>query len=257
MLEDIAEKIVKLQTKSPFRFLLIFLIITILLVPGIFKLVNNVEPSLEKVLPQEIEEVKLMNDMRTQFGADMMYLIVYAETPVYDVRNPASIKYVNLLSEKIRTREYILEVNTLSDLVKEMNNDVIPDSLIEIKELLRANPSTPLFSNKDYSISLIRIKSDTGSSAILIKQVVDAIKEDIDSLEEFNPGSRIQITGFNAIDKATFEVIMSDFAMITLISMTLVGVVVFFTFKSLSKGMLPMIVVMISLIWTMGIVGYL
>ncbi len=68
MIEKIADKITAAQLKSPKMFIAVFIIITLLLVPGIFKLVDNVEPSLEKVLPQDIEEVKTMNDMREQFG---------------------------------------------------------------------------------------------------------------------------------------------------------------------------------------------
>lgn len=50
---------------------------------------------------------------------------------------------------------------------------------------------------------------------------------------------------------------MSDFAFITMVSMALVMIVVFVTFRSIVKGFLPMIVVMTALLWTMGIVGYL
>jgi uncharacterized protein len=257
MIEEIAEKIVKSQVKSPFTYIIIFIILGLIIAPGILKLIDNVEPSLEKVLPADIQEVKTMNNMRTQFGADMMYLLVYPQSPIEDIREPEFIKYQNLLVQKIKTREHIEDVNSLTDIVQSKNNGIIPDSLNEIKSLIKNDPMVYQFTNQDYSFSVVRIRSDTGSNANIIKQVVDDIKYDIESLEEYNPGSKIQITGFNAIDKATFEVIMSDFAKITLISMMLVGIVVFITFKSLVKGMLPMIVVMNALLWTMGIAGYL
>ncbi len=256
-LESIAEWIVNKQIKNPVVFLMIFAAITIFLAPGILNLVDNVEPSLEKVLPQNIEEVKTMNDMRSEFGADMMYLLVHAKSPVYDVRNPELLKYVDALSEKIRTRESVIEVNNLADLVKDANNGVIPDSIDEVKDNLRLNPFTPQYVNPDYSIQIIQIRTDTGSSAELIRKIVDAINDDIGSLEALNPGSEIEITGFNAIDKATFEIIISDFGFITIVSMILVMLVVLITFRSLIKGMLPMIVVMTAIIWTMGIAGYL
>ena len=115
MFDVIAEKIVKAQLKYPKYFLIAFGIIILLLVPGIFNLVGNIEPSLEKLLPQDIQEVKTMNDMRTQFGADMIYLLVYAEDSLSDIRNPQLFTYVDLLAEKIRTRNglwrsFILEI---------------------------------------------------------------------------------------------------------------------------------------------------
>ena len=257
MIESIAERIVNAQIRKPKSFLLVFGILALLIIPGILNLVGNVEPSLEKVLPQDIDEVKTINNMRTQFGADMIYLLVHNEGLVIDSRDPAILEYIDILAEKIRSSDHIEDVETITDLVKRMNGGIIPSSLNGVKELLSANPFTPQFTNKDYSFSIIRIKSDTGASAGLISDVVNGIKEDIENVEEFNPGSRIEITGFNAIDKATFEVIMSDFAFITLVSMILVGIVVFITFRSFVKGMLPMIVVINALLWTMGITGYL
>lgn len=256
-MEMIADKIVKQQIRRPGIFLIVFGVITMLLIPGIFNLLGNVEPSLEKVLPQDIEEVKVMNDMRAQFGADMMYLIVYAGPPVFDSREPAMLKYIDVLSHKIGTRENVLEVSNAADIVKSINGGVIPDSLHETKEILSRSPMTSQYFNDDNSFSVIRIRTDTGASASTIKAVVDSINEDIDSVEEINPGVRIELTGFNAIDKATFEIIMSDFAFITMVSIIFVLSVVFITFRSFSKGFLPMVVVMVALLWTMGIVGYL
>lgn len=257
MIEDIAKIIVKYQIRFPYLFILIFAGIAMALVPGLFNLIGNVEPSLEKVLPQEIDEIKSMNNMRAQFGADMIYLLVHTDDLVTDIRDPELIKYIDILTNKIQTIDHIEDVLSISTIIRQKNNDVIPDSQNAIKELMHTDYRFNTLINNDYSFTVIRIRSDTGASAKVIKDVIGNIEQDIETTEEFNPGSTIQITGFNAIDKATFEVIMSDFAYITLISMILVGIVVFITFKSFIKGMLPMIVVMNALLMTMGITGYL
>lgn len=256
MIEKIADRIAKLQVKYPLYVLIVFLVISLALIPGIFNLVGNVEPSLEKVLPQHIDEIETMNDMRAQFGADMMYLLLYAEDPISDVRNPEFVEYVDQLANSIKEREYILEVNTVADIIKQQNQGIIPDSLTEIKYDLADHPLTSRYINPDYSLSVIRITSDTGSSAELINKVVTEIKQDIEFSQSFNPGSKIQLTGFNAIDKATFEVIIKDFQYITLVSFLLIGIVVLVTFRSFTKGFLPLTVVMVALLWTIGIVGY-
>ena len=255
MIEKLADMITDVQIKSPMKVISAFMLITLLLLPGIFNLIGNVEASLEKVLPSDVDEVKIMNNMRSQFGADMMYIVLYSESPLYDVRNPKMLLYIDLIAQKLRTRDYIISVDTLADLVK--SNEKLPLSLSESKELLSVNPLYMQYTNNDYSLTVIRIKSDTGASASSIKSVVVSIKNDMESLENYNPGSTYHITGFNAIDKATFEVIISDFVSITLISMALVAAVVIFTFRSLKKAMMPMLVVLISLIWTLGIVGYI
>ncbi len=253
MIEDLAKNISKRQVKNPYIFIWTFVIITLILIPGIFNLVKNVEPSLEKVLPQNIEEVKTMNDMRSDFGADMMYILIYPEGSILDVRNPQYLEYVDLLEQKILFHSEVLNTNSFAKEIKYANDGQIPDSISKIKSL----KTSKRFVNDDYSLSIIEVKSDTGASASKIKDVIDAINADIESLDEQNPSVKVEITGFNAIDKATFEVIMSDFGSITLLSMALVMMIVFIVFKSFKKGLMPMIVVIVSLIWTAGIAGYL
>lgn len=253
MIEKVAKQISTLQGKKPYLFIITFLVITAILIPGILNLVGNVEPSLEKVLPQNIEEVKTMNDMRSEFGADMMYILAHPTDSVMDVRNPAYLNYIDLLEQKIIHHDAVLKTDSFAGEVKILSGGVIPDSISEVRSL----ETSKRFVNEDYSLSIIQVKSDTGASAERIKYVVDAIRADIDSLEEVNPGVDIEITGFNAIDKATFEVIISDFGNITLVSMALVMIVVFTVFRSFKKGFMPMAVVMVSLLWTAGIAGYL
>lgn len=250
MIERIAERIADQQSRSPYIFIAVFVIITLLLVPGIFNLVDNVEPSLEKVLPQKVEEVKTMNQMREDFGADMMYVLFLPKTPINDVRNPDFIEFMDMVKDKVSSNEYIMDVQTLGDVVE-------PTSLNQVKKQMKENPRVSRYVNDDYSMSVMHIKSDTGASADLINRVVNSLEKDIEDLSTQNPGVETKITGFNAIDKATFEVIMSDFSKITLFSMLFVAIVVFLTFGSPKKGMLPITVLMVALLWTMGMVGYL
>ena len=257
MLSRIAKKIVSYQTKYPKKFILVFILLNLLLIPGIFNLLGNVEPSLEKVLPQEVQEIETMNYMRSQFGADMIYLVVYTTDDLADVRNPDYLEYTDILSQKIITRENVMDVQSLSDISKDLNNDQIPSTLTQSRAILSNTPRTQTYTNNDYSFSVMKVQTNVGSSADQIDKVITQIEEDIQNTQQFNPGTNTEITGSPAIDRATFNVIISDFATITLISMAGVALIVFLTFKSLAKGMLPMAVVMNAIIWTMGIAGYL
>lgn len=256
-LEKLGEGIAKKQISKPGVFIFILFLILLLVAPGITLLLGHVEPSLEKVLPQQVPELKVMNLMRSQFGADMMFLLLKVEGPVYDVRDPSALNYMDLLESKLRENNYVLEVNGLPEMVKQVNNDVIPDSQEQIQELLLINPSTPFFLTSDYSTAIIQVKSDTGSTASVIKEVVQEMEETINSLETQNPGFEISITGFNSIDKATFEVIIKDFASITGFSFLFMLIFLAFYFGGdLRKVFMSVSVIMISLIITLGLTGY-
>ena len=251
MFEKIASFIVKYQTKFPKIFLLGFLIINLLLIPGIFNLIDNVEPSLERVLPQNINEIKVMNDMRTEFGADMIYLVLEGKDDAIDMRGTQVLRYIDILGDKILTEENVLEVQSLTTFIG------VPKTIYESRNLIAENPQSLSFINSDSSISIIAVRTNTGSSSKVINKVIEQINDDILSVEEYNPNIKTRITGFSAIDRATFNIIINDFVKITFVSMIGVAIIVFLTFKSLIKGMLPMAIVMNALIWTMGIVGYL
>ncbi|MBI2135474.1 MMPL family transporter [Candidatus Woesearchaeota archaeon] len=218
MLEETAKKIVKLQVKYPKIVLLIIAFITILLIPGILKV--KIEPSLEKVLPEDLPVIKTMNDMRNQFGADM-----------------------------------VLEVSSIASIVKEKDG-FISDSKRRIELILDEDPRTLKLTNKDYSLTFLQLRTDTGTNANLIKKLKFDIKDDIASLEELNPGLKAHVTGFNLIDKATFDIMISDFAFETPLAFVFIGIVVFIVFRSFLKGFIPMVVVMISMLWTTGMIGY-
>src|SRR3989338_11542095 len=110
MLEETAEEIVKLQIKYPRIVLMTILFVTLLLIPGILKV--KIEPSLEKVLPEDLAVIKTMNDMRTQFGADMVYIVLEPDYAA-DVREPKILKYIDALQEKLIKNENILEVQSI------------------------------------------------------------------------------------------------------------------------------------------------
>ena len=260
VLNKIAKKIVDAQIKYPKKFLWIFLILNLILIPGIFNLVHNVEPSLEKVLPQNIDVIQNMNYMRSQFGADMVYLVAYANDGVVnDIRDIEYLRYIDILDQKIQqdSNLNVIQVNSIVSIIKNLNGRKLPLTYTESKNLFRKySDILSDYHNADYSLSMISIQTNTGSSAELVANTINKIKDDIKLTQEYNPGISIKLTGFGAIDKATFSVIMSDFLVITMISMLFVAIIVFITFKSLTKGLLPMIIVVNSLIWTMGMVGY-
>lgn len=258
MIEKIARSIAIQQTTKPMYFLVVFALITLLMIPGIFQLVGNVEPSLEKVLPQDVEEIETMNYVRGEYGVDMIYVLVYTNDIVYDVRDPQYLNYIHILSQKIETRENVVGVDSISTLLlQSSSSQTLPNSKREIETEFSQHPMIDDFTNEDYSFTILQVQTTVGSSSQAINEAIDGIKNDIESSDANNPGTTYQITGFSAIDYATFSVIMSDFLIITFVSMGIVALIVWLTFQSLSRGMLPMAIVMNALIWTMGIVGYL
>lgn len=260
-LETIGRAIGERQERKPLLFLLLALLVTLATLPGLPLLITHVEPSIEKVLPQDVEVVRTMNAMRSQYGADMMYLILEPDPSsgtITDLRNPDVLRYEEMLAAKLRERQSILEVQILSDLVRRDNGGTLPIDADETRRLIAQNPSSTLFLGENDDLAIMHIRSDTGASAQLIRETVNAITEDIASLEAENPGLQLRLTGFNAIDKATFEIIISDFASITFWSfLFMLAFLILYYRGSVRKVLLSISIIILALIWTLGLTGYL
>jgi|GEM_PF-459084 len=247
----------KAQTTNPWSFVLGAIIVTLALLPGIPLLLQHVEPSLEKVLPNTIREVTVMNDMRSQFGADMFYVVVESENGRSVLERDALV-YIDTLTQAIRTQEQILEALSIADIIKAQADNTIPLSKHQIDAITTQNPMTSAFVNRDKSITFIRVKADTGASAQQIKKVISDIAVSRALADSKNPYLRTTVTGFNAIDYATFNVIISDFSKITIISFLLmIGFLLIYYRFSIKKTIYSFVIMILSLLWTLGVVGYL
>jgi len=255
LLSNIGERIGKKQSKNPKMFFILLIILLAVTLPGMALLLGHIEPSLEKILPQEIDTVKTMNDMRAQFSADMMYIGITTDYPATDVRNPEVVTYISLLSDRIRSLEYVKEVQSISDVVIESNN-FIPSSKQDIENIIALDPRTGMYINTDNTYAVIHVRSDTGANAKVIDKLVKEIRREIELLESENPGVDAKITGFNSIDNATFNVIIKDFQYITGFTMLFIVVFLFLYLRNWKKVVSSMSVIMISVLVTLGITGY-
>ena len=257
-LETIGENIAESQIKRPLMYIFISIILTVILAPGIYFMFMHIEPSIEKVLPQDTNEIQLMNDMRSQYGADMLYIVLTTDGVLGDVRYPDSLVYIDLISEKIRLREHVISVTSIADFALENNGGNLPISYLETKTILAKDPRVMFYTSTDHSKTFIQVRTDTGAESTIVSDTIDAIEEDIASLDALNPGYDIKITGFGAIDRATYNIIISDFIKIMVYSFALMSTFLFLYFgKSVKKTILTITVIVFALIWTLGLTGYL
>jgi predicted RND superfamily exporter protein len=100
------------------------------------------------------------------------------------------------------------------------------------------------------------VQVDTGANPARIADILGTIETEIELTQIRNPGLTHSITGSPAIDRATFLIIMNDFAQITGIAFALVMAVILLIFRNV-RALIPLSIVMVGIIWTMGLAGYL
>jgi predicted RND superfamily exporter protein len=238
------------QEKHPWAYVGVSILILVLSLPGLGLLIGHVEPSLEKVLPSDIQEIRTMNAMRAQFGADMMHIVLVAQPPLSDVLDPQAITYMQDLTLRLKDREFIRGVQSISDIIQ------TPIQSEEQSRELRENPFIHNFVTYDRSIAVIHVQTDTGATAKTIELVSQDIQAVIAEFDAQNSGFSVSLTGFNAIDRATFRVIISDFMKITGVSFGLLLLFLFVYFRSVKRVFISITLLLLSVMITLGIVGY-
>jgi predicted RND superfamily exporter protein len=252
-LRSLGFKLGLLQAKHPYFFVMLAVLITIVTVPGIPILLSNVEPSLEKILPAQLEEIRLMNDMRSQFGADMFFIVITSDST--SVLSQDILQYIDSLSSTIRQQEYVVQTQSVADLLKQQVGTIPTDTAITTQ--LVKSMAYPFVSD-DQTTTYIQVQTDTGASAQTVGQVMNDLKTSIAFTQGFNPGVDVSVTGFSAIDNATFSVILSDFAKITLVSFGLMVIFLLIHYRfSVKKTIYSLVIMIFSLIWALGVTGYI
>ena len=228
MIDYLAEQLAQAQTAKPWWFIIAFSALLLVTLPGIFLLVNNVEASLENVLPSNVESVSTMNDARTQYSADMLHVVIYASGAVTDVQQAQA--YADEVASRIQQAPLVVTAQSTF---------------------------TEHTLSADKQLAVIDVQANTGTQTQQITRVIEDIQRAIDASQANNPGVETQITGFAAIDQATFNTIMSDFLKITGLAMLLILGVVYSLFRRVRSTLIPIVAVFAALITTMGLTGYL
>jgi len=97
----------------------------------------------EDILPEGIEVIDAMQIISDEFGGTQSALIVIEISPTFpnsnepkEVIDPIVIRYIDVLTQKSKYVDYVKEVSSISEIIKQANNGYLPNSLSEIKNSL-------------------------------------------------------------------------------------------------------------------------
>lgn len=242
ILEKKASQLVEYQIENPYRVLVLLGFLTVLVVPGALNL--EVKPSTEAILPEDDPTVESMDNLRAKFGGDTTYIVFERDQ---DVRENEFLEKVDRASKNIMLSENVLNYQSPATLLKQEYGRIPED-----KEKLENFSYGGLVSD-DYRTALVSISADTQADS----EEIRGLYNDVHSSLESEGLSDYYLTGYNMIDLATFQVIISDFMVITGVSFAAVLLVLFGVFRDVKRMMYPIVPVMFGLIWMLGLGGYL
>ncbi|MFB6144018.1 MAG: MMPL family transporter [Candidatus Nanohaloarchaea archaeon] len=242
IIEKTATKIVEYQIESPYKVLTALLVMTLFIVSGGLQM--EIKPSTEAVLPQDDPVVESLGTLRGKFYGDTTYMVFNAE----DVRNYELLKDMQKIENRVERFENVQSAQSPATLLQMRYGEIPQD-----KDTLNSFNYRGTVSDS-HDTAVMSIRADTQANSAEIRKLHDKLQKQINMQ---NPPAEVSLTGYNMIDLATFQVIISDFISITVVSFLAVLGVLYGTFRDLKKIWLPVTVVMFALIWMIGLGGWL
>jgi len=263
--KDFLRFIAKIQIKHPFVTMGIILAITIMLYGGISQV--KTVASLEKMMPSDLDEVKSFNILRDNALSQDMIAVTVNINPNSDIDNSYDITsyeyflYVQNLKKSFESEDLVVNSFAFSDVILMNSNKENGEILSQAEyESLISNPQiyaqASRFINSERTGTIILVTTDVSADDLRMNQLATSIKEDIDFLGRPN-GVEIKITGTPIIQQKLGEIINHDRHVTETASAVMVFIFVAIVFGSITAALVPMTIIILTIIWLYGIMGYI
>ncbi len=258
------KKLIELIIKLKIYILIAILIITIFFS---YQLKNiQIDPNIAKYLPTNDSTIKLFDYIGETFNGNMVAMIVLESDSIFT--NEFLIK-LSQITDSISMFKEVNNVMSLTNItdIKEIKGDIVIEKLINpeelpfdenkmriLKQYIDTNNTykgSIISNNMKYTMIIIKYEPLSGNNE-------NEISNDIKRIV-MNSGINAKVyfggTPFLVADIA--DNIIRDLKILAPIVSVLMIIILLLTFKSLLGVILPLVSVIISTIWTIGLMGFL
>jgi predicted RND superfamily exporter protein len=232
MSQKILERITTVQEEHAVEVLLLFLFLTLAMIPGMARVETIV--ALENMMPSSSTPVEGFNNLRAEgIGKDSIAVQVSAgqtEDGAQDITSNTSKNYIDSLSSGI---------NDIYGVTSVYNPN-------QVEGLTDSRKQTSVIIAYTYM-------GDSGTE-------MDRIFNEIEQETEYNrpEGIETRISGVPAVQQRLSGMVQRDKNVTTMISLGLVFLITLGLFQgSFSSAVMPLLVVALSVVWLYGTMGYL
>jgi len=245
-LKNALRKIGRFEATHPVVVLLGVVLFTLVSIPGIasIKMVLNYE----KMLPSSLETIQTMHMVQDKYGgSDMVQILVEAE----DVRDPSVIRAMMVIEKRLEKEDGVIGVMSAAGIVRN-HYGYLPSSKAAIKKVLDSDPRAKALISENYRFALINVRVDIPYEPSKEMALIEKVRAGINGA-----GVQARLGGMIALDVDSYAVFGKDMGIIGLVGIVLVLSAVILYFKSVTKGLLVLVPMVLAITWTSGWMGYL
>lgn len=245
------------------KYRLLIIISTLCLTVGALSLFPRIEvnPDLDKYIPEHIENKKYLVELDSVFGGNEMILVLFKAD---DVFNPSSLERIKAISQELKSLEGIQSSFSVFNAqhIRTEDGFMIMEPLIEniphsqgelelLKTRVESNKMASRFFVDDYSLaSIILMKAPACSDNLVI--------EDIQNVISNSPGSEeVILGGMPYVRYSISGNINKDLKLLLPMAMLLMIFMLYFSFKEWKGVFLPFTIVVISMVLSFGVMALL
>ncbi|MFH1787801.1 MAG: MMPL family transporter [Candidatus Altiarchaeota archaeon] len=256
-LEKHLKKLARFQYEHHLMIVVVSLIITVYMAQGL----GNVymETDFAKMMPQDVPVFKNSEKVSSRFGGSDLVLVVVEldhgsdiKDKPQDIRDPRIMRMLGELQTQLAAEPKIDRVLSAGSFFPYG----VPQTLTGVKTVLSAIPGSDGMFNKDYSITMLYIYTNVGGGSRAVTSFTRIIEDNIENVAK-PPGVELTITGGPPIGKTIAEILWSDAIYTTLLAAAIILVLLAILQKSIYKGVLIFIPLLLGLTWTLGAMGHL
>ena len=256
-LELLLKKIATFQKKYALLIFTISMLLTLFFALGALKL--KMETDIDKEMPQHLPVFVLKNKVNDAFGGQDSIILIFSiddsstyRNKIKDIRDPRVINYIKELQSELEKESSIEGVTSIATYLK---NIEIKD-INQVKYLIDVMPQTKEFFSQDYKDTIMIIRADVGGNDEKLKSLYNVVNMHINTNTK-PAGIKITKTGVPPMRIKLFSLLSHDAIYTITLAAIIILILLFIMERSIIKGFLIFTPLLISLIWTLGTLGWL
>ncbi len=256
-IKQLLEKISHTQTHHKKSILIITIIVTLILLLGFSQI--YMQTDMMEEMPQDLPIFQLNDKITDAFGGeDIIVIITQLDSSnedisgIKDIRDPKTINFIQELENKLSKESNINSVMSINAYLRD-TPITTKEQLIQFLELV---PDTNNFFSDDYTIIITYVTTNVGSNQAKIDSLVNTINQNIELVSKV-PGTKNYVTGSPVLSSTLGGLMLTDALFTILIALILIFVLLIILKKSVIKATIVIIPLILGLIWTIGLLGYL
>jgi len=253
-------------TNSILRYRKVVIVITVIITAffGFFIKDIRVNSDILSSLPDDDSTAVLFNRIGDEYGGNDIAMIAL-ETD--DIFRKDIIQVLRQITDSIKTIDGIGSVTSLTDVIDIKSNEegIEVGKLIDVENLPATREELDRLKKYIYSKDLYKgtlVSEDTTATLVIAKIITGADKESVtDQIRskiqrlELPDHVKIYYGGFPFMFNEAGKIIVHDVIYLGIIAFVVIALILFVSFRSKPGVFLPLLTVLITIIWTLGIMS--